>query len=268
VTAASHTLPAPAPGPAQLVFLHLRLLVREFPLAWALFGVVALVLPMTALLAPVGAGPEATEPSDLGFSLFLTVRILSYSAASLAVIVALLWPDAVWRRLPPGERDFVDAMPVDRRLHRSARMVAGAALPLAFFAILWSTHFFLDLRGSGVFSGDLAALTPSLSLAHGIPGILAAYALGSALALRLGKVFIPILVGAALFWALSFALVMAGQGQATQTLAEWIFTGEWAPVRSFASGLGTTHAPMAATLLWLAVFGGLAVALAGQHDRK
>jgi hypothetical protein len=263
-------LPPPAPGFAELVGLHVRSLVREFPFAWGLFGLVMLWLPIASLLAPTPdlAAPAGPAAGSFDVAALVTLMLLNSSAAGFAVLVALLWPDAVWRNLPLGGREAMDSLPVSRRLHRSARYVAGAGLPLAMFASIAATQIILQRRGiEGVFAAaGFGERTPSLSLVLGAFGLLAAYGLGTALALRIGKVIFPLIVGFAAVWAVTFTAHLRGWTGLRDLLQNGLFLSDWAPVQAFFA-LVPSDAPAAAVLTWFAAFTALSVYLAGRYDR-
>jgi hypothetical protein len=265
-------LPPPAPGFAGLVRIHLAVLLREFPVAWILFAVVILWLPIASILVPAPDPAQLTPEGDPVFQLDLLVSlwVLNSAAAMFAVLVALLWPDAVWRNLPPGGREAIDALPPSRRLHRSARFVAGAFLPLAMFASIAATTLVLRHRAaSGVFIGtNLEERLPALTLLVGVGGLIAAYALGSALALRFGRVLLPLIIGVASAWAVVYTTHVMGWTTLRDVVQEGVFRGPWSPTQAFFALIDGSSTGPAAVTLWLVVLVGLTVFCAGLHDRS
>ncbi len=263
-------LPPEAPGFAVLVALHGKSLVREFPFAWGLFGLLMLWLPVAALFAPVPEIPNAAAANGPGFDLaaLLTLAMLNASAGGFAVIVALLWPDAVWRNLPLGGREGIDVLPVRRRVHRTARFVAGAGLPLAMFGSIAATQLILRWRDiEGIFDAmGFGGGAPSLSLVLGAVGLLAAYALGTALALRIGKVIFPVIIILVAAWAATFTAHLMGWARLRDAVQNGLFLSDWAPMQAFFA-LMPSDAPAPAVFLWFSVFTGLAVYWAGRYDR-
>jgi hypothetical protein len=259
----------PGPGFPTLVRLHLRALWTEFPVAWVVLGALAVLPPLVAGLR--GGAPGATPDQVPEFvPLIGLLFLIHFLATGLAVIVAFLWPDAVWRNLPPGGRSLLDALPVSRRAHRMARIVAGLVLPLALAlsvvatAVLLGRHSVMSLwvvapRTDADAIRELAAATLSLT---------AAYFLGSALAIRFGRVVLSLFLlggGAVL---LAILAEMWGWDAAAWALQQWLFVGHWAPGRSLFLAISAEGSDLAPALLWCLAFLALCTVWAGRHDRR
>ncbi len=264
-------LPHPAPGFAGLVYLHLASLVREYPVAWILFGVVILWLPVASILVP---SPDPTRlveghPAGVELAFLLSLGVLNATASMFAVLVALFWPDAVWRKLPPGGREAIDALPPGRRLHRTARCVAGAGLPMAMFASIAATGLVLRYRATRAIPEmpEVAAQLPSLELVSGPVGLLAAYALGSILALRFGRILFPLLVGVAATWAVVFTSHLLGWATIRDLVQEWVVFGAWSPTQAFFALTPASGAHPLGVVLWFVGLAALMVYTAGRYDR-
>lgn len=255
-----------APGFPTLVRIHLRGLWKEFPVAWIGFGVLATLLPAAALLYrgdPVGPeGPSA--------ALAIVMTLVSL-LVGLTVIVAFLWPDAVWRNLPPGGRTVMDALPVSRRVHRLARVTAGLVLPLGIAISVGATATILESGpgsptafGFGGLGAEGSGLAGAL-IAMG--SLTAAYLLSTALAIRFGRVLLGLFTLAAGGTLLVFLLVMMGWDAAAIRIQQWLFLGHWAPGRTLVLSRWAELADLGPVLLWLVILSGITAAWAGRHDR-
>lgn len=232
-----------SPSFPALVRLHLRLLVREFPVAWIVTSVLGLLMLWVTLLILL------EDPSSLAATEVARVRF-EVTATGMTVVVfllALLWPEAVWRNLPPGGRDAVDSLPVTRLRHRMARVTAGAFLPLGAALVVVVMVASLQLRPhlaapSGEWPSVPPITDPGWLTAAG--AVVAIYLIGSILALRLGGVLLPFL----LFWgtaAVVVAVLQMGFGwrEGAAFLARVLFLGSWAPGQLFMGPGGTLSNP-------------------------
>jgi hypothetical protein len=266
----------PHPGFPALVALHLRSLVREFPVAWIVFGIVIVGLPVLALVVDMGVTPRGT-PS------FGIVRVVSaiWGAQALTLLVALLWPDAVWRNLPPGGRQAMDALPVDRRWHRLARVLAGFTLPLLLALTILITKAIVASRLSGIV--DPGVLPPgsegrtmTLSLAAGLgawwitpPALAIAYLFGSALGLWGLRVMLTSLLAVLLYAFAPVALLLGfGLDGMANGYIETVVQGTWSPLRVTLASFRAEAADLLPVLGWLAVMGGACHILAGRHSPR
>jgi len=256
---------APHPGFPSLVGLHLQSLIREFPVAWIVFGAGIVGLPVLALVADLGLTPRDT-PS------FGILRIASgiWGAQALTVLVALFWPDAVWRNLPPGGRQPLDALPVDRRWHRLARVLAGFSLPLLMAMAVFLAQVIVTSRLSGLMGtpGADAVAWPSVpegSLAT-FPALAAAYLFGSALGIQGMRVILTSLL-ALLVYAILPPGVLLGLGLEglANGYTETMVQGTWSPLRTLLLGFRAESADLLPLLGWLAILGVVCHQLAGRH---
>jgi hypothetical protein len=267
----------PAPGFGSLVWIHLRLLVGEFPVAWFLFGGLLLLIPVAALLAPLPQGAvaftRAFTRDDPAFPLTLFLVTLTNTLPPLVILVSLAWPDAVWRNLRLGAREPVDALPVSRRVHRMARVAAGAVLPAMMVAWLAASDAIFQMRGMYTAVADASRLSPGALGIGGeaLPGILLtallAYAMGSAVGIRFGKVIVVFVVAMVGLWAVLFAASLLELDGFVQFVDAMLVRGDWAPVGTLARGITSAPAELAPVVLWLVAFTGLATWWAGRHDR-
>lgn len=252
------------PGFFALVRLHLRVLWREFPVGWVVLGSLAAVLPVTAAL---NAG-EVINPAEPPVILFVVASLL-IPLYFLTIVVAFLWPDGVWRALPPGGRLVLDSLPVGRRTHRMARVTAGLALPLVMALSVVLTAVLLD--SNPVFGTARVAVggrgAGPAGILAGLLSLTAAYLLCSALAIRFGRVVLALflLVGGGVI----LVLIVGGAGwdAGSEALQHWLFLGHWAPGRSLVLAASAGSADLAPALLWCLIFLGLCTWWAGRHDR-
>ncbi|TVP55675.1 MAG: hypothetical protein EA351_10060, partial [Gemmatimonadales bacterium] len=170
-----------------LAGIHLRGLWREFPVAWIAFGGFALLLPAVTLLYR-GESIDPMNPSASIMSIVMLVSLLGF----LTIAIAFLWPEAVWRNLPPGSRSVMDSLPATRRAHRMARVMAGLTLPLVMalsialtVGILTTNPGFEALPVGGMGLGGEGSGLLGLLIALGF--VTGAYLLSSALAIRFGR---------------------------------------------------------------------------------
>lgn len=255
------SLPDPAPGFAGLVGLHLRLLVREARLGTAILVFVCVALPLTAGLASV---------PDPGADLPLRIHILTFAAMGLTAFLAFLWPESVWRGLRPGRRMVLDALPAGRRGHRMARVVAGAALPLALLGSLVLTWWIIDFRGLNdplpISLDDFPGLRGAGIIAT-VLWVLSAYAVSSIFALRFGKVVMGLLITLGVIYAIPLILIIAGMDDLVGRLGQWASGSTFSPLRFMLTWYQLDGSDIVPGLGWLALFGGTATWLAGRHDR-
>ncbi|MEX2529532.1 MAG: hypothetical protein WD960_02060 [Gemmatimonadota bacterium] len=262
-TDAGWDLPS-GPGFLALVRLHLRTLWIELPVGWVVLGGLAILLPVSAALHAA----SNIDPADPSVA-WLAVAWLLIPLHFLTIAVAFLWPDGVWREVPPGGRLVLDALPVGRRAHRMARVTAGLGLPLVMAFSVLLTAVFLDsdpLFGAVVAWVGGASGSPAGILA-GLLSLTAAYLLGSALAIRFGRVILPLslLVGGLVI----LLLIVDGAGWVAGEMAlqRWLFVGHWAPGRTLVLAASAGSADLAPALLWCLIFLGLCIWWAGRHDR-
>jgi hypothetical protein len=252
----------PHPGIPALAGIHLRSLVREFPVAWILFGGIAVGLPLLA--AFTNLEPVAPE------SAFGLTRLVSglIAVQAVTVLVALWWPDAVWRNLPPGRRRVMDALPVDRRAHRLVRAAAGLVLPLAMAASVLLARAILDARLAA--SGETLAQVSGLALGStgvGLLAIGAAYLFGSALALRGWRVIVLSLLLMVVYVFVPIGIFMGlGWDLAANRYIGTMVQGSFSPIRVFLLGLRAGGEDLLPVLTWLAGLGVLCTYWARRHD--
>ena len=256
----ARVLPDPAPGLISLVGLHLRLTLREARIGSVLVGALTVGLPIAGSIVAVrqSAGADLEELVAFGAAIS--------ALSGLAILVALLWPESVWRQLPRGKRWVLDTLPVGRRSHRMARVMAGSVVPLALVLSLILTAMLLPAD---------AALHPlvhdvgPLGASAVVIAILGAYLFSSILALSLGQVLRPLFYGAILLMLLPLPFQLAGAADTAQALWSTVTGHTLSPIRLTGIGMGLqgTPADLAPALLWLVIFGGVAVHLAGRHDR-
>ncbi|TVP75068.1 MAG: hypothetical protein EA352_09145 [Gemmatimonadales bacterium] len=265
----THPSPRPGPGFLGLVGLHIQALWREFPLAWVALGGLAVALPIMSVLY----GQDPVDPSQMmePTGIVLLSTVLLPALLILTLVTAFLWPEAVWRNLGPGSRVVMDASPVSRRSHRMARVVAG--LPLLVGVSLSVGASSAILRSNP----ELVAMNvPTLGLGavgSGLPGfgvallsLVTAYLFGSALALRIGRVFIPLLL---LFLGLNvvmFAAITTSWDVGTE-LGQRLVQGHWSLLRALLVAPNADTADLAPVLAWLLVMLGLCMHWAHRHDR-
>ncbi len=230
-TPAIHTSERGGPSFPEVVRIHLRILVREFPVAWIALAGLGLILLILSLRVWLGA--------DALGEVMLETQITFTALASIVFLFALLWPDAVWRNLPPGGREALDVLPVTRRTHRLGRLLAGAVLPLLTYlavALVAATlHLTLpalqDASGPWGGGGTGPLFTGLSGWLTVLGGLAATYLIGSFLALRLGRVLLPFL----LFWgiatALHFLFMSLGSVVGTEIIRIGLFEGTWSPGR-------------------------------------
>lgn len=268
-TTRSQTPPAPAPGFAGLVVLHLQTLWREFPIAWVALGGLALVIPVMSMVYGQGA-VEVSEMADLTGTILLASVLLPLLVI-LTMAVAFLWPEVVWRNLSPGSRLVLDAFPVSRRSHRMARIVAGFPLLLIMtvslgvsLAILSSNpdlqavnmlRFGLGAEGSGLAGFGVAFLS-----------LTTAYLFASALALRLGRVFVPLLLLVLALNVVLFTLVSLRWDAGLEVMTT-LANGHWSPLRALLLAHDAEVADLGPVLAWFPVMLGLCLHWAHRHDR-
>lgn len=274
----THSMPAarfrtaPPAGPSfpALVAIHFRLGVRDVRLGSAVLAVVAGGLPIAVLLAP----PVPGEASELGSSPWAALNAALLFLTMFAVLDAFLEPESVWRKLRPGEREPLDALPVGRRQSRLARVVAGAALPLVLVGSVFGTVALMEARGFSVRpEGDVfQPALPMLAEDPGTAGILAAiltllsaYVIGSICALWFGRVFYPLLL-----MALGFVggpvILMAFGIDWLSAVAELAATHAYSPLRVLSLWFGAA-ADLLPAAFWFTALGALLVYVAGRHDR-
>ncbi|CAN5821539.1 hypothetical protein BH23GEM11_BH23GEM11_16450 [soil metagenome] len=241
----------PHPGIPALVALHLRSLVREFPVAWILFGSMAIGVPLLVLTE------MGTDPVRLAGPLG--------SLQGITFLVAAFWPDAVWRSLPPGGRRVMDALPVDRRTHRLARVAAGFTLPL-LMAVSTSVSQAVLLTRHGASGAAFSRTLGELGVLF--LGLLAIYLLGSAVALRLSRVILAMLL-IGVMYVLVPILFMEGIGQnaAANWYIQFMVQGSWSPVQAMLSGFKPITGALQ-VVAWVLALGGLCYYLAGRHDTR
>jgi hypothetical protein len=254
----------PAPGFPTLVRIHLESLCREFPVAWIVFGGFAAALPLASLIFrdtlladPGTTGTVATFSGLLSLLLTLTIAI------------AFLWPDGVWRNLPPGGRQALDALPVSRRAHRMARVTAGLALPLVMAFSVAAT--LAVLQGSPAFASGLwPSGTMEGGLVAGAAGgfsLTAAYLLSSAIAIRFGRVLLSLVILVAGSAAVVYLALLAGWNAGAGALQTALFLGHWAPGRALTLAAMAESSDLAPAFLWSGVLLGICVHWAARHDR-
>jgi hypothetical protein len=253
----------PHPGVPALLGVHLRSLVRGFPVAWIFFGGVAVGLPLLATFASLDpVGSEGT---------FGLVRLVTWMVGvqAAAVLVALWWPDAVWRHLPPGRRRIMDALPVERRTHRLARVIAGFGLPLVMAFSVLLARVILDARLSS--GGETLAQVSGLALGNAGVGLLAlgaAYLFGSALALRGWRVIVLSLLLMVAYVFIPIGLFLGfGWDEAANRYIGTMVQGNFSPVRVFLLGLRAGASDLLPVLAWLVGLGLLCTHWAHRHDR-
>ena len=251
------------PGFAALVGIHLRSLWREFPVAWLAFGGLAVVLPVVSAFYRGSLDPADPMSGVVTFTALLTLLFF------LTIALAFLWPEAVWRNLPPGGRLVMDALPVDRRTHRIARITAGLVLPLGMAGSVGITAAILRSNP------DLSFLSTGLGAdGSGATGVVvallsltAAYLLSSALALRFGRVFMGLFVLAGGGTLVIFVLVILGLEEAAVATQQGLFLGDWAPGRVLTLANSAQGEDLPAALLWFSLLLGLCTFWAGRYDR-
>jgi len=257
-------LPEPAPGFVGLVGIHLRLLVREARLGAAIVALLCVLLPVAAVVSAVGWDATGIQEDAPG-----RVELYTIMMMVLTVFMAFLWPEAVWRKLGPGDRMVLDAFPVPRRSHRMARVVAGASLPLALLGSVLLTVAILDARGwtQGVLSLGLDQLpgVHGVGILATLASVLAAYALSSVLALRFGKVFVGLLIVTSVIYLIPLILVIFGFSDLVTRLGDWATASPFSPIPVLTGWFQGGGEDLLPGLAWLAVFGGLAGYFAGRH---
>jgi hypothetical protein len=267
--APASSLPEPAPGFPSLVAIHLRLLVREARAGSVILALLCLLLPLAALVA---GGDPVTVESD-GPGIFVVpgrILVLVAVMMGLTFFMAYLWPEAVWRNLGLGQRMVLDALPVTRRRQRMARVVAGAARPLALLACLVVTVAILEARGWPPPDMDFSQAAPGLrgvGILVTLAGVLTAYSLSSILALRFGKAFVGLLVLFGSLYLVPVLLIVLGFEDQVVTLARWATQSPFSPLPTLTMWYQGTGADLLPAMGWLLVFGGLAAWVAGRHDQ-
>jgi hypothetical protein len=254
-------LPDPAPGFPGLVGIHLRLLVREARLGSAILALVCVALPLAAALNSV---------PDAGAELPHRIHLLAFAAMGLTAFLAVLWPESVWRGLRPGRRLVLDALPAGRRAHRMARVVAGAALPLALLGSLALTWWIIEVRGFNdalpISADDVPGLQGAAIIAT-LLWVLTLYSISSIFAIRFGKVFLGLLITATVIHAIPLLLMIAGFDELVMRIGQWTTTSALSPLRFLLTWYQLDGSDILPGLGWLALFGGTATWLAGRHDR-
>lgn len=253
--------PPARPGAAVLVGIHLRALLRDAPAVWGLAAVVALVLPVWALVVP-----PPREGMDLAQALFdpMTGGFLQvlWMTKWLLPLVALAWPAVVWRSLPPGGRHVLDVLPASRRANRLARVAAGFVFPLLLAAGAILATIIVEVRPavSGIVQLPLPAGLGEdpLRLVVAPLALAVAYLAGSALALRYRR---PLLVGAGLlvgvgllFFVLNMIAIGSPLLDTFQLMAffEHLMTRTWSPVRIVSWTFVSEASGILPALVWLA----------------
>jgi len=271
VTASPDRLPHP--GLPALSDIQLRGLVREFPVAWILFGSMVVGAPLLALFTDLAIFADPAGNMQQTARLATTMASLQ----GITVLVALFWPDAVWRNLPPGGRRVVDALPVSRRSYRLARVAAGFTLPLLMFLSLMASHAILRFRLEAFGEPELLrASNAELLIGSGagasvllLLSLVVAYLFGSAIALWGGRVIVTtLLLGAAYAFVPIPVLLALGQDPAANWYAETMVQGSWSPVRVLLAGLPRGSVQLAPVLGWMVALAGLCHYLAGRHDTR
>lgn len=273
------TEPLASASPASfptLVGIHFRLIVRTFPTAHIIVALLGLGLLAAAFLGsatpptPTAEGP-AILPSTLDHLVGLLFTVLGFAAVG-----AMVWPEVVWRRLPPGRREALDAWPADRRTNRLARIVAGGIPPLALFGLSALALSVVIARVGG--SGETSVVASSLlqdaswglaEFALGLIVMTAAYLGGSAIGLRFGRPFLVLLLGSLLLIPVPAFLLMAlGAGPwADAWLA--LVAHPWSPVELTTAipraSLNGARGAILPSLAWLLLLAGACVQMAGAH---
>ncbi len=255
----SRTLPAPAPGLLSLVWIHLRLIHGEARSGTAVLGVVTLGFPLLMLLIPL----EQAATADGTLRAVLSLSLV----AAVVLTLTYLWPEAVWGKLRPGSRMALDSLPVSRLRNRMARVMAGAILPLVLGLSLMVGVEIGAARGLLEMVGEQWRWNPLTLLT-----LLASYAMASALALRFGKVFVPLLAGVLSFWVFFMILVLLEWEAVGSPLVAWLSYSPLSP-RHGLVGLsgrvhGVTQGPSTlGVLFWLLAFGSVVAVLSRRHDR-
>ncbi len=271
---------ARAPGFLTLTGMHLRLLFREFPALHLLALGMVVLLPLAALLSPLGVEALAAEPSSA--RTMGSAGTISFLVTALLVVVpaGLIWPEVPWRHFPPGKRGGLDAFPVSRRLHRLARCAAGflplLALYLATVLALVLFRFRLERipaadaqspAGLGLRMLEQVPLGAG-SLLVGLVALLLAYGIGSILALRWGRPLLLVLLGVILLPTLFLVLALMVEAG---TLVEAFIALLHHPVSPFpivVKGAVQEGTALLPALLWTGVAGVLLYREAGRHDAR
>ncbi len=250
-----------------LAGIHLRGLWREFPIAWIAFGGFALLLPAITLLYR----GESMDPMDLSASI-MSIVILVSILGFLTIAIAFLWPEAVWRNLPPGSRSVMDSLPATRRAHRMARVAAGLTLPIVMalsialtVGLLRTNPGFEALPAGGMGLGGEGSGVVGLLIALG--SLTGAYLLSSALAIRFGRPVLALFMIVAGGTLLIFVFVIAGWEDGARALQQGLFLGEWAPGRTLLLAPSAQPDDLGPMLLWLGAFLALCAYWAGRYDR-
>ncbi len=263
----SRHLPPPAPGFRGLVGIHARLLVKDAQAGTAVLAVACVALPLAALLTPF-----PSEPADVASAISgpMRLQMLMSMMVMLTVGLAFLWPEAVWKGLGPGERAVLDSFPVTRRNHRMARVVAGGFLPLALTTAYLGSATILRVRGWGDVMPGMTSAYPDLagwSAPTAVLVLLTAYLLSSSLALRFGKVFVPLLVIGTGVYLVPASLLLAGKEEWIEAIARSAVEWTWSPFRLFSIMFSGGPSDVLPALFWMTALAALTIHLAGRHGK-
>lgn len=252
----------------SLTLVHLRLIARQSGLGAAVLAAAALLIPLWLLVADLRAVPAGNELSGLPGD-WWPALLLTGGFVWLSYLLAFLWPETVWRNLGPGERSELDSLPVTRTRNRCARLLAGSSLPALLGLSVSLSAIVLLSRGAGEILEVLGApdagvdVGPNHTVISGPLAMLVAYSFSSILALRLGRVLLPLIVIALAVLALP-ALLVWGGAEWLRGFTEAVAFHPYSPIPALMYG-GESVVPR---LLWLVTFGAVAVHLAGKHDHQ
>jgi hypothetical protein len=268
---------APHPGFGALAAFHLRNLLRVHRGPWLLLAAVVIGVPLFILLLDLG--PDLFE-SRAGQAWVIRATMALWFLQGATLVTWLLWPMVTWRTLPPGGRHAMDALPVERRTHRLARVAAGLVLPVVLMVAVWGAHLLLRARLSPFLADvGMAVRRPEnpveivlywpLSPGVTLLALLAAYLVGSVLALwrvpvswsAFGVLLVFVLLPAGMLTAL-------GRRDVATTYLDLVLEGTWSPARVALLGFRAEPADLLPIVAWLLPLGALTWHLAGAHDRR
>lgn len=263
-----------------LTTMHLRLLFRAFPALHLLALAAVVLLPVAALLTPLGVEALAEAPSSVRtmgsagtISLLVTVLVLVIPAG-------LIWPEVPWRHFPPGKRGGLDAFPVSRRLHRLARCAAGflpllglylaTVLALALFRLRLDRVPVAEPQSPAALGLRILEEAPAnaLSVGVGLVALLLAYAIGSLVALRWGRPLLLILIVAIFLPTLIAFLALALEAGPLIEALVVVLNHPFSPFPIVVKGAAQEGAAFLPALFWTGVAGALLYREAGRHDPR